>query len=66
MCEFCGFTVFTALPLCFSCFSRGGCSLAFFSAAEAPWRLSIDFVWCIFRLRWFGWCYAREEMSADG
>ncbi|KAJ6932370.1 hypothetical protein NC651_007950 [Populus alba x Populus x berolinensis] len=36
--------VFTALRLCFArFFSRGGCSRAFFSAAEAPWRLFIDF-----------------------
>jgi hypothetical protein len=44
MCESCGFTVFTALRLYFSCFfSCGGCSRAFFSAAEAPWRLFINF-----------------------
>jgi hypothetical protein len=44
VCESCGFTVFTALPPCFSrFFSRGGCSRAFFLAAEAPWRLFIDF-----------------------
>jgi hypothetical protein len=57
VCESCGFTVFTVLRLCFSrFFSRGGCSRAFFSAAEAPWHLFIDFVWCMFRLMRFGWC----------
>jgi hypothetical protein len=45
MCESCGFTVFTALPLCFSrFFSRGGCFRAFYSTTEAPWCLFMDFV----------------------